>query len=436
MTSYAIYIKKVLNQLHPDKQIRTQTLGTVDDIVHRIENLIISAAIELKHVGRKDEKKTLKAKDIQTAVRLKLSGELAKHAVSSGTKATTRFDNHTSTGSRFSKATRAGLVFPPPRARKAIHAAWAGGCGPGRGRGAPCARRISANASIYLAAVLEYLTAEMMEAAGINTRDGKRVQVNNRDLALAVLNDEELRKLFFDAGLVVTHGGVLPNIHAALLPRKKNQQRGGARRCERQGNIRRFTEGAMRRVMQKAGVKRIGGLVFEKTRGILSVFLENMVRDAVTNTAHDKRKTLMPRDILAAAANRGIYVAGSTHANKKNVCKKAVPAKKKSRRTGGSGRAHRLPSGTLSLRNIRRIQKTTCHIFPKIVFKCMVKEIAQDFKSDLSMRLEAVEMLQVVTEDYLVGLFQDVQLIAIHAKAATIQPKDIQLARRIRGERT
>ncbi|XP_009975984.1 PREDICTED: histone H3.3-like [Tauraco erythrolophus] len=68
-------------------------------------------------------------------------------------------------------------------------------------------------------------------------------------------------------------------------------------------------------------------------------------------------------------------------------------------------------------------------------FQRLVREIAQDFKTDLRFQSSAVMALQEASEAYLVGLFEDTNLCAIHAKRVTIMPKDIQLARRIRGER-
>ncbi|XP_015370461.1 PREDICTED: histone H3.3-like [Diuraphis noxia] len=71
----------------------------------------------------------------------------------------------------------------------------------------------------------------------------------------------------------------------------------------------------------------------------------------------------------------------------------------------------------------------------KLPFQRLVREIAQDFKTDLRFQSSAVMALQEASEAYLVGLFEDTNLCAIHAKRVTIMPKDIQLARRIRGER-
>ena len=82
-----------------------------------------------------------------------------------------------------------------------------------------------------------------------------------------------------------------------------------------------------------------------------------------------------------------------------------------------------------------RYQKSTELLIRKLPFQRLVREIAQDFKTDLRFQSSAVIALQEASEAYLVGLFEDTNLCAIHAKRVTIMPKDIQLARRIRGER-
>ena len=97
--------------------------------------------------------------------------------------------------------------------------------------------------------------------------------------------------------------------------------------------------------------------------------------------------------------------------------------------------ARRYRPGTVALREIRKYQKSTELLIRKLPFQRLVREIAQDFKTDLRFQSSAVLALQEAAEAYLVGLFEDTNLAAIHAKRVTIMPKDIQLARRIRGER-
>ena len=121
-------------------------------------------------------------------------------------------------------------------------------------------------------------------------------------------------------------------------------------------------------------------------------------------------------------------------APRKQLATKA--ARKSAPATGGVKKPHRYRPGTVALREIRRYQKSTELLIRKLPFQRLVREIAQDFKTDLRFQGSAVLALQEAAEAYLVGLFEDTNLCAIHAKRVTIMPKDIQLARRIRGERS
>ncbi|KAJ0538787.1 putative transcription factor Hap3/NF-YB family [Helianthus annuus] len=120
-------------------------------------------------------------------------------------------------------------------------------------------------------------------------------------------------------------------------------------------------------------------------------------------------------------------------APRKQLATKA--ARKSAPATGGVKKPHRFRPGTVALREIRKYQKSTELLIRKLPFQRLVREIAQDFKTDLRFQSSAVAALQEASEAYLVGLFEDTNLCAIHAKRVTIMPKDMQLARRIRGER-
>jgi histone H3 len=96
----------------------------------------------------------------------------------------------------------------------------------------------------------------------------------------------------------------------------------------------------------------------------------------------------------------------------------------------------RFRPGTVAVREIRKYQKSTDLLIRKLPFQRLLREVAQDFKTDLRFQSHAVLALQEASEAYLVHLFEDTNLVANAAKRVTIMPKDIQLARRIRGERT
>jgi histone H3 len=122
------------------------------------------------------------------------------------------------------------------------------------------------------------------------------------------------------------------------------------------------------------------------------------------------------------------------------LAQKALAAKGLSTKAPRAAKECRAPRrfrpGTVALREIRRYQKSTELLIRKLPFQRLVREIAYDFKSDLRFQSSAVAALQEASESYLVGLFEDTNLCAIHAKRVTIMPKDVQLARRIRGERS
>ena len=120
-------------------------------------------------------------------------------------------------------------------------------------------------------------------------------------------------------------------------------------------------------------------------------------------------------------------------APRKQLATKA--ARKSAPATGGVKKPHRYRPGTVALREIRRYQKSTDLLIRKEPFARLVREIAQDFKADLRFCSATLLACQEASEAYLVGLMEDSNLCAIHAKRVTIMPKDIQLTRRIRGER-
>ncbi len=107
------------------------------------------------------------------------------------------------------KSAKAGLQFPVGRITRYLKAG-------------KFATRVGAGAPVYLAAVLEYLAAEVLELAGNAARDNKKSRIIPRHIQLAIRNDEELSKLL--ATVTIASGGVLPNIHSVLLPKKAGKK--------------------------------------------------------------------------------------------------------------------------------------------------------------------------------------------------------------------
>ncbi|KAF6173947.1 hypothetical protein GIB67_039898 [Kingdonia uniflora] len=112
-----------------------------------------------------------------------------------------------------SRSSKAGLQFPVGRIARFLKAG-------------KYAERVGAGAPVYLAAVLEYLAAEVLELAGNAARDNKKSRVVPRHIQLAVRNDEELSKLL--GSVTIANGGVMPNIHNLLLPKKTGSSKAAA----------------------------------------------------------------------------------------------------------------------------------------------------------------------------------------------------------------
>ncbi len=155
----------------------------------------------------------------------------------------------------------------------------------------------------------------------------------------------------------------------------------------------------------------------------------------------------------AAAARREADAQNRTdriiHQKKIEAAKKAAAAKKNKQKSGkkhrkGKGKGqgngtngvkkpHRYHPGTVALREIRRYQKSTDLLMRKLPFARVVREVAQDFKDNVRFKATAIMALQEASEAYLISLFEDANLCAIHAKRVTIMPKDLELAQRLRG---
>jgi len=141
-----------------------------------------------------------------------------------------------------------------------------------------------------------------------------------------------------------------------------------------------------------------------------------------------------------------LFISSNKMARVKQAAKKLVGDKRpkksfkdiqKSKPSVGGGvkKPHRYRPGTVALREIRKYQKSTDLLIRKLPFQRLVREIAQDIKNDLRFQGNAILALQEASEAYLSSLFEDANLCAIHGKRVTLMPRDIMLARRIRGER-
>ncbi|XP_062400854.1 histone H2AX-like [Sardina pilchardus] len=208
-----------------------------------------------------------------------------------------------------SRSSRAGLQFPVGRVHRLL-------------RKGNYAQRVGAGAPVYLAAVLEYLTAEILELAGNAARDNKKTRIIPRHLQLAVRNDEELNKLL--GGVTIAQGGVLPNIQAVLLPKKTEKSKkgkvllvtnmsgrgktGGKARAKAKTRSSRaglqFPVGRVHRLLRKGNyAQRVGAGAPVYLAAVLE-YLTAEILELAGNAARDNKKTrIIPRHLQLAVRN-------------------------------------------------------------------------------------------------------------------------------------
>jgi histone H3 len=167
---------------------------------------------------------------------------------------------------------------------------------------------------------------------------------------------------------------------------------------------------------RQGGVKQLSSLMYDESRGVMVVSIRETVRLAGILAKGANRKTITGDDIKMALERRGqkLYSTGQEADLKR--CKP-------------------LPSKGF-VKQVRAAQKRAeCTNIPRAVFERIVRAEAQDEAPDMRWTADAMGVLQVATEAYMADLFEDTNLCAIHAKRITVMPKDMQLARRLRGER-
>ena len=163
---------------------------------------------EARNLATYAKKATVGSKEIEAATKFILSGQLSKHAVAEGKKAVAKFEQASDGGKgkkSVSRSSKAGLIFPVGRIARHM-------------RKARVASRIGAGAPVFVAAVLQYITAEVLDKAKGTLKSGAK-RITPRSANLGIMSDEELKHVFSE--VTIAAGGVEPdNIHTALLGKK------------------------------------------------------------------------------------------------------------------------------------------------------------------------------------------------------------------------
>ena len=330
---FETYISKVLKQVADKNGITSnskQQLNSALCIVARTISLVVTRLTEIA------KKKTISDKEVANTVRVLFSGDLAENSIREGVKSVEKFSSEASKGS--SRQGKAGIIFPPSIAEKFL-----------RNFGYSKVM-VTSTAPVFLAAVLEYLVAEILILASKSATNNKRIRITIRDLQLSVGEDQELSTLFDKLNISFLGGGVVPYIHPCLItkkPRKKTKIVDAAgvkkphrfrpgtvalreiKKFQKMSNCLTFAKFPFERFVRQVVNKNNTGMKISKDVFIiLQYFIEQYVvgilKDANAAAIHAGRVKLMLADIEFISSIRGLSTEGFSDKSDKKITKKTV----------------------------------------------------------------------------------------------------------------
>ena len=348
----------------------------------------------------------ISSRDIETAVKFRFPDELGRQAVNNGTSRVTMFTRKAKTSrlpSCFAKD--AGLQFSPEKvvliaSRMTIDFP------------------MTEDAVVYLAAIMEYITAEFLELSG---NVSKQNVLSCRDILLAIRSDEELDRMFKDC--VIREGGIIPHIHNNLIPTVKN---GGESAFEKLMIIK--AKHAAAAANYKCAV-----FVDPRTGLHMGVNTEDDEESVVHLSELDKISQVFlqeDRRMMAEAALSETEIA-MMKAEGWYVLAEDCEDKTEGWTPEPLNRIH-----NRRLAEIMREQQSNDYIFSCIALKQLLSEIGQQgwYNTEINYTQEALEAIQAYLESYLVDLAKGAILAAIQAGRSIVKAKDLQLVRKLRNE--
>ena len=306
---FETYISKVLKSVSVDHGITANTKQQLNSALCIIAKNLANTSTRLTIISKK---RTMSEKEVCNAVKLFLSGSLAETAVKNADESLVKFkidDKHSS------RQNKAGIIFPPSTCEKFL-----------RNFGFSKIM-VTKNAPVYLAAVLEHLTVDILTSATKMAKENNRVRITIRDLELTIRTDKELTKVFEKCKLNFVGGGVVPQIHESLLNKKPRKKRKNAKETKK----------------------------------------------------------------------------------------------------------HRFRPGTVSLREIRKFQKTSnCLTFAKFPFERYIRSIVNVYNNGMKISKEVFIVLQYYVEQFIVDFLRDANSAAIHSGRVKLMPSDINFIAKLR----
>lgn len=301
------YINRILKNVS-DCEITSNARQQLNSVLVHFARRCANYALELTEISKK---KTISVAEIKGAIELVLIGELKSLALQEGMRAVETYDLEVNekadvpTGKKTkSRQTKAGIIFPPSVIERFLrHFGYT-------------KVMITANSPVFLASVMEYFTAQILEGSSKISTSNNKVRITVRDLELAVSTDSELRDIFHRNHLSFVGGGVVPHIHPFLLKRVKNpESRHGntalkeIRRYQKTGDCLMFARHPFEMIVRDVCNHIIPGMkiskdVFIYLQYIVEQYLVSILQMANNVAVYSKRLKVFPMDIEMVIAIR------------------------------------------------------------------------------------------------------------------------------------
>ena len=398
-------IHRVLKQVDEDKSITSNCANIVDKILCYMCDKLCNA---IKLLMTQSQKKIVTVECVVAAVKLTMSGTLDKYANKDAQKSLETFA--TNKNRKLSRSEKAGLVFSVSKTEKRLRKHLQG-------------YKISSNVPIYMTAVIEYISAEILDLSSMVTRHerNKHARITENHLYKAIQSHEPLCTLF--KNIIIPNSGVIQDIKQSFLPKKK-----GGTYSDLQIDKKYITNAVLKNIAHKGGVKYISKDVFDEVRKMLFTdYLQDIIKHIIVVIEYKKTNTITKEDVLMVLRDKNIFLmmGGGDDYSFEDMDPEDANM---NIQEGGKKKKKK---GTLALQLIRRMQKKTELFIPITSFHKLIKKIVNEIKPNLRISSDGLIALQHATEDYLNKLFKKTVIIAVHDKRQTIYKSDFELIQNI-----
>lgn len=395
-------IRNVHKQLGNDIRLSEVSLQLINNMIIDLAKRIVFLSIK---VAQYSETNVISWKDIKFGTNIVLSGEVIKHAISTGDKILNKYDKiqklKNINEKQNIKDSEIGLVFQSATCRHIISELIQKN------------NTISHRACIYLAAIIEYIAAEILENSSQTAKDNRKGTMLLKHIYLAVRNDEELSHSFmgYIIGspnfLVIKDDSDKYIVKEPFVPKI-------------------FTDASIKRILYKAGVKYISKDVYIKVRSLIYDFVKNVLTVIFNIQLKNNKKIITYEDGLIALKTMHISFYTSENFGTKGYCPRSINVSELESKT--KRKTRRKPRTNIP-KLIEKYTKTECAILPHSSVKRIIREIGFKIRSSrkdtIKMSDQFVWLVHGILEQYLIGILGVSYSVTLHSRRTKLEPKDI-----------